>query len=352
MFWSWSPSSTQLRLSWHWGPSKPARQNRGHGGRRWNGCPPCYRFALEGGVGTGGYRKWTGSRWISDEQWSVACHLLTSPVYSRVAYPLPRPPRFWGSTIPASWSRFEVISMRRQWETVSNAFGMSTDMAIVLLGGLRWLMPENTLAEIWSIWRRWSASLWSHAGRGECPSPPRWTGGWAALISSLPGRAVRWGDRSGLALVASLPLRLQGCWFRRLSGLRAPSGRPDHAHIDGRGGTRWAHQAPERWMSPPSYWPLRRLSRLTACVGDPLGRGGGGSSRAVWWPDLVGQNRRWTACWRLVQSPSGWSGFFHRRRLRWYSTSCRPACAVGTSSAWDWLNTFAYIGRYLIRCLQ
>ena len=36
---SWNPSSTQLRLSWHWGSSMPARHNRGRKGQRWSGCP-------------------------------------------------------------------------------------------------------------------------------------------------------------------------------------------------------------------------------------------------------------------------------------------------------------------------
>ena len=43
-----------------------------------------------------------------------------------------------------------IISMRRRWETVSNAFEISTTMAMVLLGGLRWLKPETTLAEMGS----------------------------------------------------------------------------------------------------------------------------------------------------------------------------------------------------------
>ena len=36
------------------------------------------------------------------------------------------------------------------------------------------------------------------------PSRTRWTGGGPALVSSLPGRAVRWGGRSDPGLEASL----------------------------------------------------------------------------------------------------------------------------------------------------
>ena len=43
-----------------------------------------------------------------------------------------------------------IISMRRRWETVSNDFEMSTAMAMVLIGGLRWLKPDTTLAEMGS----------------------------------------------------------------------------------------------------------------------------------------------------------------------------------------------------------
>ena len=43
-----------------------------------------------------------------------------------------------------------IISMRRRWEAVSNALEKSTAMAIVLLGGLHWLKPESTLAEMGS----------------------------------------------------------------------------------------------------------------------------------------------------------------------------------------------------------
>ena len=38
-FQSWSLSSTQLRLSWRWGPSWLARHNLGSEGQRWSGCP-------------------------------------------------------------------------------------------------------------------------------------------------------------------------------------------------------------------------------------------------------------------------------------------------------------------------
>ena len=41
MFRSWSPSSTQLWLSWHWATSRPARHNRGREGRKWSECPVC-----------------------------------------------------------------------------------------------------------------------------------------------------------------------------------------------------------------------------------------------------------------------------------------------------------------------
>ena len=40
--------------------------------------------------------------------------------------------------------------MQMQWETVYNAFEMSTSVAIVLLGGFRWLKPVTTLTEIGS----------------------------------------------------------------------------------------------------------------------------------------------------------------------------------------------------------
>ena len=39
-------------------------------------------------------------------------------------------------------------------------------------------------------------------GGGEYPVPPQWTGGGAPPISSLPGREVRWGGRSGPGLLA------------------------------------------------------------------------------------------------------------------------------------------------------
>ena len=38
-----------------------------------------HRIASEGGVETGGCQRLTVSRWISGEQWPVACHLSTSP---------------------------------------------------------------------------------------------------------------------------------------------------------------------------------------------------------------------------------------------------------------------------------
>ena len=82
MFRSWNLSLTQQGLSWHWEPSKPARHNCGREGQRWSGCPawhlgfqgfcstepPRRQFTPEGGVGTGGCRRWTVSCWISGEQ--------------------------------------------------------------------------------------------------------------------------------------------------------------------------------------------------------------------------------------------------------------------------------------------
>ena len=73
---------------------------------------------------------------------------------------------------------------------MSNAFDMSKVMAIDLLGGLRWLNPETTLAEMEAGPRQWSALVKSRAG-SNYPVPPRWTGGGAASISSLPCRAAR-----------------------------------------------------------------------------------------------------------------------------------------------------------------
>ena len=51
----------------------------------------------------------------------------------------------------------------------------------------------------------WIASVLIRAGRGVYLVPPRWTEGGAPPISSLPGRALRWGCRSDPGLMASLP---------------------------------------------------------------------------------------------------------------------------------------------------
>ena len=84
---------------------------------------------LEGG---GGSRDW----WVSD------VNRVTLDFwcwwYGHDAF-LPR--RYATSHLTRLWQSRErwIISMRRRWETVSNAFEMSTEMAMVLLGGLRWL---------------------------------------------------------------------------------------------------------------------------------------------------------------------------------------------------------------------
>ena len=62
-----------------------------------------HRFALEGGVGTGGCQRWSVPRWISGKQWPVACHLPTSPKRSTVGLPSPRPLRYWEQRL-AAWN--------------------------------------------------------------------------------------------------------------------------------------------------------------------------------------------------------------------------------------------------------
>ena len=128
-------------------------------------------------------RKRTVSRCISEKQWPVARNASNwwPPKRSIVGVPSPLPPRCWEQR-PAARSRKcrtsclsqelgsptqsggkglgptqsgrsreqWMISMRRRWETVSNAFEMSTAMTMVLLGGLRWLRPETTLEKIGS----------------------------------------------------------------------------------------------------------------------------------------------------------------------------------------------------------
>ena len=168
------------------------------------GLPP-HRFTPDG--------EQCGSRWISGEQCPVACHLPTSPEKNIVSLPSPRPPQCWEHRTAAWNHQIRTSCLNRElgsskqsgwrglvrWripvgpppapgveasvllieprglqavevchkpphqivmesgavdnfdkEAVSNAFEISTAMAIVLLGGLRWLKPETTLAEMGS----------------------------------------------------------------------------------------------------------------------------------------------------------------------------------------------------------
>ena len=92
------------------------------------------------------------------------------------------PRRYTTNHLTRLWQSRErwIISMRRRWETVSNAFEMSTAMAMVLLEGLRWLKPETTLAE-----------MGSRAKAAECLGlKPCWKGR-VPSASTMAGRMSR-----------------------------------------------------------------------------------------------------------------------------------------------------------------
>ena len=231
-----------------------------------------------------------------------------------------------------------IISIRRRWETVSNAFEMSTAMAIVPLGDLGWLKPETTLAEMGSRPRRGSALVWSRAGRSVYPVPPRCMGRGTAPLFSLPGRAVRWGGRSDPGLVASLPLKsglwrssskLPGCKLRQLRDWRAPSGRPYRAHQDGGGGARWARQAPGGGTYGRCDDSLLELLvwmvHTVVVVEDP--------HEPFECPTVLSGTGSELPVEGLCNSLQAWVGL---RCLVGYLSSCRLACAEKTSSSWDW----------------
>ena len=76
------------------------------------------------------------------------------------------------------------MTIRKRWETVSNAFEMSTAMAIVLPGCLHWLKPETTLAEMRSRAKVVDCPLFEAVlGRGLFQVSLRWLGEGSAPLS-------------------------------------------------------------------------------------------------------------------------------------------------------------------------
>ena len=228
---------------------------------------------------------------------------------------------------------------------MSNAFEMSTDMAIVLLGAFSGLARNHSSRN--GEQGRGGGVSWFKAMLGGVYSvPPRWTGGGAAPIYSLPGRAVRWGGRSDPALMNGFPafkIRIMMEFFLIARMSTPATERLKSSVREARPcSPRWRRwstvklfhhpgQAPGRWKSLPSLWPLRRLFRRTACMRGP--------HEPYECPIMLGATGSKLLVEDLCNRLRAGVFFFPRNRLRCLvgdSTSCHLACAEETSSAWDW----------------
>ena len=127
------------------------------------------------------------------------------------------------------------------------------------------------------------------------------------LVAFLPSKSGLWRSSS----------KLPGYQLRQLRGWRAPS--EDQAVL-----TQMVKVECSEPVRPlgggRARLPYGRCyaSLRTACMRGLHGGGGGGLSWPLWVSDRVGLSRQWTACWRLVQSPSSWSGFFPSKAIKMF----------------------------------
>ena len=164
--------------------------------------------------------------------------------------------------------------------------------------------PETTLAELGS----WAESVeclgLKPCWEGRVPSASAMDRRRAAPISLLPGRAVRWEQPWSRGFPA-FKIRIMKQFFQ-IAGISTPAterlkSSVRKTRLCSPRWRRWSTVspsiAPGWWNCPFSLWPLRRLSRRTACMRDPHCDG---PPWAFWVPDRVGWNRQWSGCWRLV----------------------------------------------------
>ena len=122
-------------------------------------------------------------------------------------------------------------------------------------------------------------------------APPRWTGGArAALVSSLPGRAVRWGSRSDSGLEASLPSKL-GLWrsssklseYKLLSNCSSTKRFKSSVSKSRPCSPRWG-----RWttVSPSGPWAVEEPAFLMAAA-TPLTLNSLYEGSTRWWRSLI-----------------------------------------------------------------
>ena len=149
-----------------------------------------------------------------------------------------------------------------------NAFKMSTAMAMVLLGGLRWLKPETTLSE-----------MGSRAEAVECLSlKPCWEER-VPSASMMDGRV----SRSNIFVFAAFRIGIMMEFFQIVGMLMPATERMKSSVRKAKScGPRW-----QRWstVSPSGPWAVEEPALLTAAATphrtaskrDPHGCGGGGT---------------------------------------------------------------------------
>ena len=141
-------------------------------------------------------------------------------------------------------------------------------MSIVLLGGIRWLKPDTTLAEMGSRAEAVECLGLKPCWEERVPSDPTIDRRRSRSNIFTAWQSSEMGVRSDSGLVTPLPSKsglwqnsskFPWCQLWQLRVWRAPSGRPGRIHQDGGGGAKWAHQTPLRWKRPPSLRPASTL---------------------------------------------------------------------------------------------